>query len=86
MLEKKVLHRRLLVSPQLIKSLLHVDHRMITFYLQLNLNQCSHYITICTRGKVDLAAVGRLALFTLLQASDDWHSAVVMATPGSDSL
>lgn len=35
--KKKVLHRRLLVSPQLRKRLLHVDHRMVTFYLQLNL-------------------------------------------------
>lgn len=28
--------------------LVHLYHRMITFYLQLNFNQCSHYITICT--------------------------------------
>lgn len=28
--------------------LVHLYHRMITFYLQLNFNQFSHYITICT--------------------------------------
>lgn len=61
--KKKVLHRRPLVSPQLSKRLLHVDHRMITFYLQLNFNQCSHYITICTHvGKSTWPLGGRLAL------------------------